>query len=152
MIQRKQSLYLFLGACFGAMSIFFSLFTLTTKDEVYVLKEGFLQNSSGELIFFAWYFLPVLIAACLYSFVSIFRYKNLKKQHLAVKTSIVMAIGAIISMIAFIIQASTQIGGYIDFDFSPFVFGPVLLLAFNYMALKSIKNDIDLIKSVDRIR
>ncbi len=152
MIQRKQSLYLLLGSIFGALTIFFNLFTLTYKGEDFQLIKGSMINGSGEIQFFAWYFIPPLITACLYGVLNILRYKNLDRQLLSVKINMWIAVLAITGMVGFVIHATTKLGNIVEFSFSPFVFGPVLLLAFNYLAYTSIKKDRDLLKSVDRIR
>jgi len=152
MIQRKQSLYLILGSIIGAISIFFELVSFSYQGEEFSLIKGSMLNGVGEIQFFAYYFIPVLMTACLFGIISIFRFKNLKRQLSSVKINLWLSVLSIAGMIAFIIHASTYLGSIGDFSFSPFVFGPVLLLAFNYLAYKSIKKDNDLLKSVDRIR
>ena len=141
-----------MGSLFGVITLFFNLFTLTYQGKEFMLLKGSMVNSAGEVQFFAWYFTPVLITTCLYGFLTIFRYANLQRQLAAVRTNIILSILSIAGMVAFVIHATTKLGNIVEFDFSPFVFGPVLMLAFNYLAFKSVKKDLDLIKSVDRIR
>ena len=144
MIQRIQSLYLFLGAGISlGLTFVFSLWTTIAKVEYYVMN----LLTDKEIIL---KILPILfIVSGLMSFVSIFLFKNRKGQFVLNRFNILINLILLGVLIYHLLTLSGEtqvsekgIGGVL----------PIIVIVLLVMANKAIKKDEDLVKSVDRLR
>jgi len=144
MIQRIQSLYLFLGASISlGLTFVFSLWTTIAKVEYYVMN----LLTDKEIIL---KILPILfIVSGLMSFVSIFLFKNRKGQFVLNRFNILINLILLGVLIYHLLTLSGEtqvsekgIGGVL----------PIIVIVLLVMANKAIKKDEDLVKSVDRLR
>ena len=141
MIQRIQSVYLLLGAfCLAALGLF---------DSVW-------QNQAAETL--AW-FVPALAilgaATVAVALISIFLYKNRRKQVKVVTAAQVMTVAFMIVLfgglflagdLEFLAQAGDDLWALLV------LLLPVVSYIFFYLARRAIQRDIDLVKSMDRLR
>ena len=136
MLQRIQSIYLF--CCMltaGVLPLFISLWTTTSKKEVFV---------ADNILYLALFGATVLLAL-----VSIFSYK--KRQNQFVINRLNMILNFII--IGLLVYHSLTLSG--EAKVSEKGIGmllPIFSIVFLALANKAIKRDEDLVKSVDRIR
>jgi hypothetical protein len=164
MIQRRQSIYLFLAALIAALLLILNLTffetsgTLDDGDKVKVevgyftstffgdeVPEGreSLGNNSALVGGFAAY-----AGLC---FLSIFMYKNRKRQSLMVTLAFAFLIYSFVMMYSFsfdkdyITHVKTQ-----ELLWPALI--PISLLMFQFLALRGIKQDEALVRSLDRIR
>ncbi len=144
MIQRIQSLYLFLGAGISlGLTFVFSLWTTIAKVEYYVMN----LLTDKEIIL---KILPILfIVSGLMSIVTIFLFKNRKGQFVLNRFNILINLILLGVLIYHLLTLSGEtqvsekgIGGVL----------PIIVIVLLVMANKAIKKDEDLVKSVDRLR
>lgn len=141
MIQRIQSVYLLLGAlCLASLGFF---------DSVW-------QNQAAET--FVWFVPAVAIvgaATVLTALIAIFLYKNRKKQVKVVVASQVMAVGFMVILYGALFMAGDfellkEAGA--DISELLILLLPIVGYILFYLARRSIQRDIDLVKSMDRLR
>jgi len=136
MLQRIQTIYLFLAALVSGVLIFFvSLWT----------------NEAGESVFVE----DVLVAMGLFlgsavlSFISIFLFKNRKLQFVLGRINILLNF----FLLGVFVYWSLTVPGEMEISEKGIgMFIPVLSIVFLVLANKAIKKDEDLVKSVDRLR
>lgn len=141
MIQRKQSLYLLLGAV--ALSAIFFL-------------DGTLSGRASELL--AWYTPSLVVAASATSIlavVTIFLYENRPLQQRLVVVVQVLDLAVIMIMVVGMFLTGTLYlfgGGPDDLQRTIALFMPVVAYVFFYLARRGIQSDIELVRSMDRLR
>ncbi len=136
MLQRIQTIYLFIAALISGVLIFFvSLWS----------------NNAGESVFVE----DVLIALGLFlssaalSLISIFLFKNRKLQFVLGRINILINF----FLLGVFVYWSLTVPGEMEISEKGIgMFVPVLSIVFIVLANKAIKKDEDLVKSVDRLR
>jgi hypothetical protein len=143
MIQRIQTIYLFLAAVISGGLIFIFNLWNTLKEQIFVI-----DLFSEELLTLK--VIPIMfIASSIISLVTIFLYKDRKLQ---------FVIGRIIILINLILLglliylSLTLSGETIVSEKGIGMFLPILVVLLIVLANKAIKKDEDLVKSVDRLR
>jgi hypothetical protein len=157
MIQRRQSIYLFLGSAIAALLLILNLTffessgllenNLTESIEVgyfttAIVDNGTIQNSS---------LIGSLAAYAGLTFLTIFFFKNRKRQ------SLICTLAFAFLILAFVMMYKNSLGAEYFVEVSkqdlkwPAII-PVSLLMLQFLALRGIKQDEALIKSLDRIR
>lgn len=136
MIQRIQTVYLFLASLAAIAFLFIPFGTIDFEGKTMLLKGN--MNPVFDII------VGVIITV---SIIAIFLYKNRKTQALVVLLNMLIAIGFI---------GCEVYGAYThqkdNFHFSIGFILPVFVLIFIFLAYKGIKNDDKLVKSMDRLR
>ncbi len=144
MIQRIQSLYLFLGAGISlGLTFVFSLWTTIAKVEYYVMN----LLTDKEIVL---KIIPILfLVSGLMSILTIFLFKNRKGQFVLNRFNILINLILLGVLIYHLLTLSGEtqvsekgIGGVL----------PIIVIVLLVMANKAIKKDEDLVKSVDRLR
>ncbi len=145
MIQRIQSIWLLLASICAFLTIkvhFFILSSSNTSDTTKVANGfNYFTAQSNVLIFI------LTVAIALASIVTIFLYKDRKKQ---VFITSCIALGAIINIILYFAQIKTFIAGQYELSLTSSItfLIPLLLL----LAVRGIWKDEQLVKSADRLR
>jgi len=136
MLQRIQSVYLFIAVIISAALIF-----------VFPLWEN-----SERVAVFAQDYLSVFVAflgSALLSLVSIFMFKNRKLQLVLGRLNILLNF----FLLGVFVYWSLSLPGEIDISEKGIgMFLPIISIVFIVLANKAIKKDEDLVKSVDRLR
>ncbi len=136
MLQRIQTIYLFLAALVSAGLIFvFSLWENTAGEVVY---------AEDRMLVFALFLVSALI-----SFITIFLFKNRKLQFVLGRLNILLNL----ILLGLFVYWSLNISG--ESQISEKGIGmliPIISIVFLVLANKAIKKDEDLVKSVDRLR
>lgn len=136
MLQRVQTIYLFLAALISGVLIFFvSLWT----------------NEAGESIFVedVLVALGLFIGSAVFSFISIFLFNNRKLQFVLGRINILLNF----FLLGVFVYWSLSVPGEMEISEKGIgMFIPVLSIVFLVLANKAIKKDEDLVKSVDRLR
>lgn len=149
MIQRKQSIYLLLSIAAFVASYFFP-FGQFAQHELYAYHAKDLFGTPVEGINHFWFHAPYAVAA-LVSAVVIFLYGNRPKQMAVLRLTFIL-FAASFALMAFYIRGAASVLN--DTDFMPGVSFILVFFSFllNMLALRSIKKDEMLVRSVDRIR
>jgi hypothetical protein len=136
MIQRIQTLYLFLAAVISAGLIFvFHIWTNNEGVKVFVLDN--------------YLFLGLFIGSALLSFISIFSFKKRKTQFVLGRLNIILNF----ILLGIFVTQSLNLSGETNVSEKGIgILLPVFSIVCLALANKAIKKDEDLVKSVDRLR
>ncbi len=149
MIQRKQTLFLLLSVLVFIATYYFPFgkFGGNELHSYSVLDSTGAVNDQIQNYYFA---LPLSIAATL-TLVSIFLYGNLKRQMTVVRFSFILFTLSVV-LLAFYIRSAASI--FSGESFAPGIsfYLPFVSSFLNMYALRLMRKDEKLIKSVDRIR
>jgi len=144
MIQRIQSLYLFIGAVISlGLSFVFSLWINVVNVEYYVMNLLAEKEITIKII-------PILfILSGLMSLVSIFLFKKRKDQFVMNRLNILINL----ILLGVLIYHLLTLSGETQVSEKGIGLGlPIIVIVLLVMANKAIKKDEDLVKSVDRLR
>ncbi len=139
MIQRVQSIYLFLASISAAL--------------LFLLDMWIIEVDSEKVIYSVYYNMPLMILACLMilmPFIALFLYKNRKQQIRFCQFTITLAalfIGVAVYVHSFSLAATAAIHTY---GFGIVI--PFFVILFIYLAMRSIRKDEKLVRSMDRLR
>ena len=153
MIQRIQSLYLLLVAVLTGLMLLMPLGTfLGGTEEMYLTAFGFSDAADGTPVESA--FAAMVIAAALLPFVTIFLYKKRLLQFRLCVVETVLLAGVMLFEIYYIWGGARSLStlAVSAWKLSAAAFFPPVSLIFTYLALRGIRKDILLVKSLDRIR
>lgn len=136
MVQRIQTIYLFIAALLSGVLIFFvSLWSNEAGDAVYV-----------QQVMLA---LGMFLGSALLSLISIFLFKNRKLQFVLGRVNILLNF----FLLGVFVYWTLTVPGEMQISEKGIgMFIPVLSIVFLVLANKAIKKDEDLVKSVDRLR
>jgi signal transduction histidine kinase len=136
MIQRIQTLYLFLVAAISAGLIFvFHLWTNTEDTEVFAVDN--------------YAYLGMFLSSALLALISIFSFKNRKSQFVLGRLNIILNF----ILLGIFVYQSLNVSGETDVSEKGIgILLPIFSIVCLVLANKAIKKDEDLVKSVDRLR
>ncbi|WP_417871709.1 DUF4293 domain-containing protein [Winogradskyella sp.] len=136
MIQRIQTLYLFLSVVISAGLIFvFHLWTNTEDVKVFAAND--------------YLYLGLFLASALLSLIAIFSFKNRKSQFVMGRLNIILNF----ILLGIFVYQSLNISGETNVSEKGIgIFLPIFSIVCLVLANKAIKKDEDLVKSVDRLR
>ena len=152
MIQRIQTIWLFLAALTICCLLFIPMVTTTVGlDEYQVLATGLYQKTANETKQIEDY-LPLMIATIVVSLVSFGNIFNFKRR--TAQKRVIMANVALIIGLSFwcSIYAKKIPGGLEVANYNVGMFLPVIAIFFCILAMRGINNDERLIRSADRLR
>ena len=153
MLQRIQSVYLFIVTVLMALMTFMPIGGFLIGTDSIVLKMcGFCDSTSA--LASAWGLVLTVIPAAILPFVTIFLYKKRLLQFRLCVVEMILLCGVILFEIFYMWM------GYRNFSDLPLTAAsirmaalfPVISLIFTWLALRGVKKDIMLLKSMDRIR
>jgi glucan phosphoethanolaminetransferase (alkaline phosphatase superfamily) len=154
MIQRIQTVYLFLGAlCVGLMFVF-DVCRFRVGEMAHYLGLMEITNPEGTATS-ASQNMAVLILVPLVAAVMIFNISQFKRRDLQLKLSrlsFLLLAGLVVAMYFFITsnQESIPVESVVGYGFGSAA--PIGALVFNFLALRGIHKDEKLVKSLDRLR
>lgn len=159
MIQRIQSLWLLLETVLMALMLFVPIGWIVAGAEEYKLIASGLgtATSDGVITVASTIGLAIIIgAAALLPLVIIFLFKNRMVQFRLCMAQFALLLGAQVMSLLFLYRLagifSGELGMETSTSFGVAMFFPLIGMILNWMALRGIKKDIVLIKSLDRIR
>ncbi|NQY09540.1 MAG: DUF4293 domain-containing protein [Flavobacteriales bacterium] len=152
MIQRIQSIYLIVVAAVAVAMLFLTL--LTTEDNAVVLTGsslvGEIEGKNIEISGLAGLTMYLLAATGIISLITIFLYKDRKKQVLAVKFLLLLSAGVIYTLA----QASNDLQDAVGVDMQMSIgfYLPIVMVLLLVLAIRGIGKDDDLIRASERLR
>lgn len=153
MIQRVQSLYLLLATALMACTLFLPIANVVTiTGDTYTLT-AFSWFGGG--IGYAWVFALLFCIATLLPFITIFLFKNRKRQVGLCAAEGVLQLGALLVILLFywmIIPDIFPTGALISKSLGWALIMPVVALIPTFLAGRAIFRDEVLVRSLDRIR
>tara|TARA_B110000238_G_scaffold181772_1_gene207002 strand:- start:135 stop:566 length:432 start_codon:yes stop_codon:yes gene_type:complete len=143
MIQRIQTIYLFLASIVSGGLIFVFNLWNTLKEQIFVLD--LLQQ---ELVAFK--LVPIMfIASSILSVLTMFLFKDRKLQFVIGRVIVLINL----FLLALLIYLSLTLSGETSVSEKGIgMFLPILVILLTVLANKAIKKDEDLVKSADRLR
>ena len=147
MIQRIQTVFLFLAAVFAGVLFFVPIAFFNVGNEIVKLSVFGVENHVNALLLLVLAILMVIVP-----FVTIFMYK---KRELQLKlSSLNVLLNAMLCGLVFLFyvnKVQTDLSAVaVTYAFGTYV--PLINIVLSILAMRWIKKDIELIKSVDRLR
>ncbi len=160
MIQRIQSLYLLLSAILVGLVIVFPLVEFATYDNFARLSAFSLETAIGDghwqLVSRLWALGILFSATALLNFVTIFLFKKRLLQIRLTHYSFIMKIAVVAVVVYFSFVIKNDIREYSpDFQGVKPCIGSlfvIIAMVFDWLAIKAIRKDEALVRSIDRIR
>jgi hypothetical protein len=162
MIQRIQSIYLFLIVICQSLLFATALATFTSYETSFNLSlMGFYKLSSAgqEMLINSYALMAVNMVVILFSLFIIFSFKNRKKQLKLAAFNVILICGFIVLMFygfdnakSFIDLSYNSQSAELSTTYGIGMILPILSLVFNLLAIKGIRKDEELVRSADRIR
>ena len=156
MIQRIQSVFLFVAAIVTIILLFISIGDIYTAEAQYTFTCFNVHLPNGQVVMSTIYIALILILSACISIYAIFKYKDRMKQTRIVSINMLVFLIAIMLMIwvfpDFLFQRKglMQEGGIFRFNYSImiFVIPPVCM----FLANRFIRKDERMVRSADRLR
>lgn len=153
MIQRVQSLFLLISIVATILTFFIPIGVLT--DGINIAEATpygvYDKASNGQLMSNKYFFyLPLALAFALTT-IALMSFKNRKGQLKYLKFTFLLFAVTFVLMALFVNDIQNTLSG-MKYSLGLGFFFPLIGVAFNWLAAKSIKKDEDLVRSVDRIR
>lgn len=152
MIQRIQTLFMVIALILMGLMIWLPLGEIAINDKIYSFSIiGIVDILTGQTVYSAWHLLVLIVGVLLLQVIAIFSYKKRKKQMRIVAVNCLLMLGFAIASWLFIMLSAKTLGNGI---YSSKIVIPFSLISIimNYLAVRAIKRDEDLVRSVDRIR
>lgn len=153
MIQRIQSIYLFLSVLAIAAMYFLPLAQITGYSEEFYLKAVGIYKGGEELE--STFFISALLAVEIgFTFFIIFFYKKRNRQMMLGKLNL-LVLTVLIAVVFFYADYAKSLTGLpkdtlVNYQFACIL--PVISIVLNYLAIRAIKKDEDLVRAADRLR
>jgi glucan phosphoethanolaminetransferase (alkaline phosphatase superfamily) len=162
MIQRIQSIYLLLVVTCQSLLFATALATFTSYETSFNLSlMGFykLSSAGNEMLINSYALMAINIVVILFSLFVIFSFKNRKHQIKLAAFNFLLICGFIVLMFFSFDNAKSLLdnsyntqGAELSTTYGIGMILPILSLIFNFLALKGIRKDEELVKGADRIR
>lgn len=155
MIQRIQTVFLFLAAAFAGVLFFAPIVSFEHVNDLMRLTIYGVQNQVDAQYFSGVYALPLLILTLFLVAVPLVTMFLYKKRELQLKlSSLNVLLNAILCGVIFLYYSS-NIQKTLSIETLSYLFGtyvPLINMVLSILAMRWIKKDIELIRSVDRLR
>ncbi|MCD8102827.1 MAG: DUF4293 domain-containing protein [Alistipes sp.] len=154
MIQRIQSVYLFVASVMMFMMLSFPMCRFLVGDEEFVIKAfGIYSVTAGDaMVVSLGYFGVLVVVAAVLPLVTLFLYKNRILQIRLCFMEMVFLIGAQVMVVYTIYNAVAKLEGPLSVSCSIVDLFPLASLILTWLAYKRIVRDEALVRSLDRIR
>lgn len=157
MIQRIQSIFLAVALLFGALTFVFPVAEYQRGDQGFQFRTMGLVTAEGQPVVDATTKVPfgILIGVCALAYgVLIFLYRNRPRQiRVAGAVNLVM-----MALVVFLfitdrsIQTFLEQGGKVAVHYGASMFLPVGMMICGFLAVRAIRKDEQLVRSMDRLR
>ena len=155
MIQRIQTLYMFLSAILGGLLFAFNLASFDYGDVMMNLSVLGVDNQFDATYFSSTYTWPLAVLAVLMTVLPVITSFLYKKREVQVKLcQLEMLLNVIFVVLVFLYYVS-DVQETINAEIAIYRIGiyfPLASMIFSLLAIRGVKKDIELLKSVDRIR
>ncbi len=152
MIQRIQSVYLLLTLLINVLIFFFDFATFTVSGNAYLFNVMGIEEGANIKLYYPYYL--AASGAIALAIVAIISFSNRSKQLRWTYLNFLLHLATTVML--FINTSSTAEMLNIDFGnnvtYHVGFYLPVASCAFLFLAMRSIKNDEKLVKSIDRLR
>lgn len=155
-IQRWQTVLLFIAAAVMACFTFIPIGVITTEDYTFYLKglgfyqQGVPDNGTQPIVIHTWYFFMLSITSIVILLIDIFLYKNLRLQQRVCMVAVLFIVAecCVAGLLGF--WAFREDGGHIFWKTT--IICPIIALISTVLAYYRMAQDYSLLKSADRLR
>lgn len=155
MIQRIQTLFLFIAAVCSGLLFKFNLASFNYGEIMMNLSVFGVDNQIDATYFSGLYTLPLEILAAIMTIlpvITLFIYKRRHVQVMLCQIDMLVTLAfAVLVLLYYVSYIQKSINSEI-MTFGIGIYLPMASLIFNILAIRGIKKDIELLRSVDRIR
>ena len=155
MIQRIQTVFLFMASAFAATLLFVPIASFNNGIDLMKLTAYGVQNQVSAQYFSNVYSLPLLILTILLLAIPLITIFLYKRRELQIKlSSLNVFLNAVLCGLIFLYY-TTNIQKTLSTENISYLFGtyvPLINMVLSVLAMRWIKKDIELIRSVDRLR
>ncbi|MFN4234729.1 MAG: DUF4293 domain-containing protein [Bacteroidia bacterium] len=155
MIQRIQTVYLFISSVLILLWYFFPLAEIVTYESSYTFSIYGIKNPEDNNWIYHTLVISIIAAiASIGSIATIFLYKN-RKQQIKVSQFLLLLFTAVIASAFLLIdnaKKSISNSETITVNYKIAITFPLIALVLIFMAIKAIKKDEELVRSADRLR
>lgn len=153
MIQRIQSLYLFVVAVISGMILFSplaDLYAVEAIDNCVLDYRGIVHLKEQIVLQNTWALTAIAVIIPVISLVTLFLFKNRMLQIRMTIVNIMLQLGFYIILAVYLYVA--VVDAKLDLHLKPIVVFPLICVVFNYLAIRAIGKDEALIRSLNRVR
>jgi len=152
MIQRIQTIFLFLAFIIMALIIWLPLGEIAVNEKIYSFSlKGIVDTLSGKTVYHAWHLGVFTGIILILQIIIIFSFKKRVRQIRIAIYNIMLMLGFIIVSWIFVMLSAKSLGDGI-YSLKTSVVIPLVSIFLNYLAIRAIRSDETLVRSVDRIR
>jgi glucan phosphoethanolaminetransferase (alkaline phosphatase superfamily) len=158
MIQRVQSIFLFLVAVAMGLTLGLDLWVQEVPDSTEVWKFNALfmskLDASGEILESSsnWYLAAMAAFAGLLAIISIFQYRNLSRQMMINMLNSLLMVGLVAIVFLTTNGVNSDMAAPDNGEYQLGFWAILIAMVCNMLANRFIRKDVALLKSVDRIR
>jgi hypothetical protein len=152
MIQRIQTLFLAFALIIMGLLLWLPLGEITANEKIYAFSlSGVVDVITGQCTYQTWGLKVLTGIILLFQVVIIFSYKKRVGQARMAALNILLMLIFVIACWLFV-KSSAKSLGYAIYSLKVFLAFPLISVLLNYMAIRAIRRDEALVRSVDRIR
>lgn len=156
MIQRIQSVFMALASLSALVLFFFPIaWFYGSSNTIAFYVYGLSEHLPDAPVLKSWiFFLPLIgltFALIVLPLVAVFNYKRLQQQLRWMRINMFLSILLIAALLLYYTTNIATLVG-VEPNYAAGVFIPLFVLAFSFLAMRGIKKDVKLLRSVDRLR
>jgi glucan phosphoethanolaminetransferase (alkaline phosphatase superfamily) len=152
MIQRIQTLFLAVALIMMGLLLWLPLGEITANEKIYSFSlSGVTDSITGQSTYQAWYLMALIGFILMFQVVIIFSYKKRVGQVRMATLNILLMLVFVLVCWLFVKTSAKSLGESI-YSLKVFMAFPLIAVILNYLAIRAIRNDEALVRSVDRIR
>ena len=155
MIQRVQTLYLLLSITSCAVLLYLPMGSISGQDEIQYFLNGFSVADDLHTFFNIYPLVALLGITMLIQAISIFDFKNRKRQVIMVQVSLILIVALAVGIMMYPDIAGIPIDILPESQMVEFTWNIIFIALpwiLTYLGIRSIKKDEALIRSADRMR
>ena len=154
MIQRIQTLYLLFSLMTCCILLYLPMGIVSGHEEISYYINGFSVAGDPEIFYLNYYLSTLLGIIMLTQFISVFTFKNRKRQIIMVQVSLILLVALAVGILMYpdMVGIPVQISDTDTIEFNWNILFMALPWIGTYLAIRAIKKDEALVRSAERMR
>ena len=156
MIQRIQSIFMAAASLSALMLLIFPIsWYYGSSNTIAFYVFGFVEHLPDAPALKSWmYFVPLIVLTVVLivlPLVAVFNYKRLQQQYRLMRVNMFVSILLVAALLLYYTTNAATLTST-ESSYATGVFIPLIILVFSFLAMRGIKKDVKLLRSVDRLR
>ncbi|MCC7319136.1 MAG: DUF4293 domain-containing protein [Bacteroidales bacterium] len=156
MIQRIQSIFMAAASLSALMLLIFPIaWYYGSSNTIAFYVFGFVEHLPDAPALKSWmFFLPLIVLTVVLivlPLVAVFNYKRLQQQYRLMRVNMFVSILLVAALLLYYTTNAATLTST-EPSYATGVFIPLIILVFSFLAMRGIKKDVKLLRSVDRLR